>query len=131
MARVKWTSFDMTTLIAWLDFCLSRKVDFEKTIIQQLKESRKQHTGREFTFTIKQVSDKLIDLSRKDTESDGKTYPRLPEILSKGSVCFSGLAKELGQEVAGAIKQLEASYASSQPQTPRAHPNVVGFPLQE
>jgi hypothetical protein len=131
MARKIFTPFDVITLIAWLDFCLRRKVDFEKTIIQRLKESRKQHTGREFTFTIKQVTDKLIDLSRKDRESDGKKYPRLPEILSKGSVCFPGLAKELEQEVEGAIKQLEASYPSLQPQTPGVHPNVVGFPLKE
>jgi hypothetical protein len=131
MARVKWTPFDVITLIAWLDFCLARKADFEKTIIQRLKESRKQHTGREFTFTVKQVSDKLIDLSRKDLESGGKAYPRLPEILSKGSVCFPRLAKELEQEVARAIKQLEAPHAFSQPQTARVHPSVVGFPLKE
>jgi hypothetical protein len=127
MARKIFTPFDVITLIAWLDFCLHRKLDFEKTIIQQLKESRKQHTEREYPFKIKQVTDKLFDLSRKDPESDGKTYPRLDEILSKGSVCFPGLAKKLEQEVEEAIKQLEASYAYSQPKTARAHQNVVGF----
>jgi hypothetical protein len=130
MARADWKPFDVITLIAWLDFCLRRKVDFEKTIIQRLKKSRRQHTGREYPFTIRQVSDKLTDLSRKDPESHGKTYPRFNEILSRGSVCFPGLAKKLEQEVEGAIKQFEASYASSQPQTARADQNMVGLPLK-
>jgi hypothetical protein len=125
-----WTELDVVTLIAWLDLSLGslrNEVDFEKTIIDRLKESRRQHTGHEFKFTILQVRNKLIDLARKDPElKDGKSYPRLQEILSRGSHCFPGLAAELRQQVDETIEQLRKSYVRSQPKTVRQAAQPLG-----
>jgi len=129
MAGKIWTPIDMITLVAWLDFCLSNKVDFVKTVIQQLKESRKQHTGLEYEFDFLQAKNKLTDLARNDPKFRGsKQYPRLEEIYSKGSVCFPRFKKKFGQEIEATIEKYQASHAHSQPQTATSHPNVVGFP---
>jgi hypothetical protein len=67
MANKLWMKFDLVALIAWLDFSLWKGINFEKTVIEQLKESRRRHTGHAFEFTLLQVRNKLIDLGRKDT----------------------------------------------------------------
>jgi hypothetical protein len=110
MANKLWMKFDLVALIAWLDFSLWKGINFEKTVIEQLKESRRRHTGHAFEFTLLQVRNKLIDLGRKDTKlRDDMPYPRLQEIFSRGSVCFPGLASELRQLVDEAIRLLQTS----------------------
>jgi hypothetical protein len=120
-----WTSFNVSTLLAWLDFCLQNGIDFESTILQRLKEATEQHPGHVVGFTIQQVKNKLISLGRgrKDAESAlDMRYPGLREIISKGSVCIPGLARELRLEIAGAIERFRISYARSQPTIHPAQP---------
>ena len=148
MAANIWIPSDLVLLIAWLEFCLQNGIDFETTIIKLLRESRKRQTGRQYPFTWKQVKDKLIDLARKDKDSKRsvKDYPRLDEILLKGSACFPQHARELQLQIDVAVEQFQESHARSETrkasrtnqkpwerderealETPRWFPNLVSI----
>lgn len=115
-----WDQFDIAILVAWLDFCIERGIDFQNDVIRLVRESRKQRTGHEYQFTIKQVEDKFIDLSRKDARSgfgrDPKDYPRLGEIYTRGSACFPRQANRFRTHIDLALEQFQANYLHSGPQ---------------
>ncbi len=90
-----WTSSDVITLLAWLDFCIENGVRFDETILDRLRENRKRDTGEEKNFTITQVTNKLVGgLARACPE-----HPRLREIRAKGSVCFTALDNQTRQDI--------------------------------
>jgi hypothetical protein len=125
MTGKPWTSFDVSILLAWLDFCLQNGKDFESTILQRFREATEQHPGHAVGFTIQQVKNKLISLGRgrKDADSALNMHcPGLREIISKGSVCIPGLTRELRFEIAEAIERFRISFASSQPTIHPAQP---------
>jgi len=106
MAAKVWDLLDIVILVALLDFCIERKIDFQADVIKLLRESRKQRTGQEYPFTIKQVEGKLIDLSRNDSGRHLKDYPRLDEIYNRGSGCFPRQTNELRLQIDLALEQL-------------------------
>jgi hypothetical protein len=118
MAGKIWIPSDLVLLIAWLEFCLQNGFNFETTIIERLRESRKRQTGQEYPFAWKQVTDKLVDLARRDKDPKGytKDYARIDEILLKGSNCFPHRARELQSQIDVAVEQFQQSYARSEPQ---------------
>ena len=120
MAAAKvWDLFDIIILLAWLDFCIERKTDFDQDVVRLLRESRKQRTGQEYPFTMKQVVDKLTDLARNDSGSRIKVYPRLKEIYTRGSACFPRQAKEIRLEIDLALEQFRETHHDSNPQEAR------------
>jgi hypothetical protein len=103
MTAKTWTSPEVLALLAWVDFCLLSKISFETTIVNQLSQ-----------LTLKQITNKLIGLGRKDKELRvGQHPPGLKEIISKGSVCIPGLGKNLRVEIAEAVEQLRILHPPS------------------
>lgn len=119
-----WIQSDVVTLIAWLEFCIQNDRGFEKTIVDVLRNSRKERSGQDYSFTLRQVMDKLIQLSRKETGKHAKDYRRPTQILLRGSACFPRLVGELRSQINMAVERFRKSDALSQLQRVRPQDEV-------
>ncbi|CZR68304.1 uncharacterized protein PAC_18203 [Phialocephala subalpina] len=108
MVRI-WQDSDIGTMLAWLDFSIAKHINFWDSIISKLDESRQIHTGDGFLFTTQQIQDKLIGLPREKMYDDSivRPYPKLVEILAKGTPCLPGLAQNLVVKVHEARQRFE------------------------
>lgn len=84
-----WSPLDVVTLAAWLDFCIKNDIQFERAILLRLEESRQSSSSVPYPFTILQVRNKLIDISRTNSKHHGASeVPGYEQILATGSSLF-------------------------------------------
>jgi hypothetical protein len=119
MTATIWTGCYVGTLIAWLDFCVQTGVDFDDTIIEQLRKTAAREGNEGFTFTPVQVANKLINLARRTTIPKGKIpFPTSKDVRAKGSVCFPALRDDIRQEVDTQLMAFHQENAGTRPARP-------------
>jgi hypothetical protein len=95
-----WTLDLVVALIAWLDYCVRFAEDFDATVVKILEDHRKDRNEEVITFTLLQIDNKLIDLSRTNrVPKDQSNHPKLREVKQRGSKCFPGLKHEIREQV--------------------------------
>ncbi|KUJ10152.1 uncharacterized protein LY89DRAFT_271076 [Mollisia scopiformis] len=107
-----WQESDIVTLLSWLDFCIAHDVNFWESIIPKLQESRLIDTNQDFSFTRRQIQNKLIGLCRQkmSLRFDSRSHPKLSDVVSRGSACIPGLTQDMLTKVKNAVFHLEKKY---------------------
>jgi len=123
-----WTSADVITMLAWLDFCIENGVRFDETILDRLRENRKRDTGEEKNFTITQVTNKLVGgLARSSPKC-----PRLHEIRAKGSVCFTALDDLTRHDIEKQLNVFRVEFVDLiSRKSPHQHPQLEAAALEQ
>lgn len=85
----KWHDAELVGLIAWIDLCIKRKLDFDDTIVPYLKTITEEHVGDTHEFTVSAIKTKLVRF-----QSPGSRQLSATEILAKGSCCFQSFVSE-------------------------------------
>ncbi|KAF2181358.1 hypothetical protein K469DRAFT_713793 [Zopfia rhizophila CBS 207.26] len=96
-----WDPRDRIHLLAWLDYCIRRGINFEASVVDHLQAT----TGK--TFSWKQVKSKLNSTWKNWGHEDSK----LSDIYSRGSSCLKSLLDKEREEIAEVIGHLEQSSA--------------------
>jgi hypothetical protein len=97
----KWEHEDNVVLYAWIDFCKWHNSSFVDDITMLL-ELNKKFSGREYSFTVCQIKQKIIDRNRYKWKL--QPYPILATILKEGSKADTWLTEPLRKEVANQLQ---------------------------
>lgn len=96
--RRVWEENDVTELVAYLDYCLERGIDFESTVIGHMRNA----TGKD--FSAKQISRRLnIECTKWGREGLGTVQ----DLLSEGSTFLVGYTEDDREDIREAISRME------------------------
>ena len=118
---LKWTTEEASTLLAWADQCVELELNFEDTVVQQLKQKWPE---RDFKYDA--VKGKLKRLWGKS----GKHGTKWQDIMSRGTQCldFSLLDDE---EAAKAFNDAKSEFLRNRRQLRSRTISIVNSPRTE
>ncbi len=107
-----WTLCYVVTLVAWLDYCVKHHIQFEESILQRLNEARQSPSNAPYHFTIKQVRNKVIDISRTNGKrANISPLPGYKQILGTGySLFLPWLGENKRKMVEKAVRKYEKAH---------------------
>lgn len=103
----KWHDSELVGLVAWVDICKKRKLDFDGTVVDHLRNITKENVGDGHEFNLSAIKGKLV--RSQDLGSE-----QLPanQILAKGSSCFRNFVSEHRDAFKEAIRTYSATFQS-------------------
>jgi hypothetical protein len=105
-----WKPTDIAALLSWLDFCLQNDCDFDKTIIEHLKEAKVETYDNQLAITQKRICDKFRSLAK--SQSDHSRALTAAQVRQEGSKCLDTLPADLKINIAAALKSYTVEYAN-------------------
>ena len=111
-----WLPNDVIALMAWLEFCVQKKLDFRSTIVSHLQTSRNSTGGEQPNYSERQAKNKLQDLACHTFGSG--IYLQLETILLEGKKCFTKIPAEVDADIDAALKTYEERYTHTLDERP-------------
>jgi len=97
VATRRWLPSDKVALLAWVELCRERKIDFTDSVIQHLEKV----TGND--YTMEEIEHRLLALWRRyrspDWDPEQNEAMTMADIIKLGSQCMPKLEKEDQEEI--------------------------------
>ena len=99
-----WSDDELVSLMAWLDFCRDRGINFDDTIESHLSKAKKGNPPREIPFTKMQIKNKFAGYLRLINKP--ATHAIIQE---KGSDYFDNLSEEIRHRIKSEVRRYKAT----------------------
>lgn len=112
MRSLHWEESDIVTLLGWLNYCVANGDNFWQSIVAHLQESRRLNSLSEHDFTKIQIRNKLIGVPRERIlkHSSNKPFPKLADLLSRGTACIPGLSPPTTAKINDEVVKFKKRY---------------------